>query len=121
MYNSQDISVRIKALAKSRGVQLKTMLAACNLGVNTLANMNNGRMPLSDCVARIADYLDCSVDYLLGRAEHTKKENAPATSESERLVSIYGTLGDFERGRLLGYAEALAATASSAGGSNEAI
>lgn len=69
MYISQEISARIKELAKVQGVQIKAMLSSCELGINTLANMNSGRMLSSDSLGKIADYLDCSVDFLLGRTD----------------------------------------------------
>ncbi len=70
MYAPADISSRIKQQAKMKKVAIKDMLASCELGINTLANMNSGRVPLADNLARIADYLDCSVDYLLGRTDN---------------------------------------------------
>lgn len=34
-----------------------------------MSNMRHDRMIAADSLARIADYLDCSVDYLLGRTD----------------------------------------------------
>ena len=46
------------------------MLSDCDLSVNTLSSMQSGGYyPRLEAIARIADYLDCSVDYLLGRTE----------------------------------------------------
>lgn len=67
MYDSNDIASRIKAVAKERGVSVRQMLADIGLGFNTMSNMKNGSTPKSENLAKIADYLDCSVDYLLGR------------------------------------------------------
>ena len=50
MYNSSNIAERIKATA-------------------TMSNMKTS-MPKADNIAKIADYLDCSVDYLLGRTDN---------------------------------------------------
>ena len=37
---------------------------------NTLSNMQSGGFfPRAETIVRIADYLDCSVDYLLGRTD----------------------------------------------------
>lgn len=69
MYNSQDIAGRIKTTAKSKGISLKKMLSDCGLGINTISQMSKGNDMLSKNLARIADYLDCSVDYLLGRTD----------------------------------------------------
>lgn len=69
MYNSSQVAERIKATAKSKGVSVKEVLSNAGLGFNTMANMKTS-MPKSDNLARIADYLDCSVDYLLGRTDN---------------------------------------------------
>lgn len=69
MYESAKVAETIKTIAKVRGIQLKDMLSSLNLNKNTLSNMYNGSMLKGDSLARIADYLDCSVDYLLGRTD----------------------------------------------------
>lgn len=69
MYNPPDIAMRIKSTAKERGVLLKTMLEEVGLGSNTMSHMRHGKMPAADTLARIADFLGCSVDYLLGRTD----------------------------------------------------
>ena len=70
LYNSLNIAELIKARSKSQGISLKDMLRELELGSNTLSHMRHGRMIASDSLARIADYLDCSVDYLLGRTDN---------------------------------------------------
>ena len=68
MYNSQKVADRIKELAKSRSIPLKQLLEAVGLGFNTMSNMKSS-MPKADNLAKIADYLNCSTDYLLGRTD----------------------------------------------------
>lgn len=70
MYNSQEIALRIKARAKEQGKSLGDMLSACELGINTISKMAKGTDVLTQNFAKIADYLDCSVDYLLGRTDN---------------------------------------------------
>lgn len=70
LYNSPDIVIMIKKQAKIKGIAIKDMLSNLGLGINTLSHMNHGRSLASDSLARIADYLDCSVDYLLGRTDN---------------------------------------------------
>ena len=70
MYNSQDISKRIKERAQQQGIALGQMLSSCELGINTISKMAKGTDILTQNFARIADYLDCSVDYLLGRTDN---------------------------------------------------
>ncbi len=71
MYESKSIAGRIKSRAKSQKVQINIMLAECGLSKNTLSSMlSGGSTPKSENLAHIADYLDCSVDYLLGRTDN---------------------------------------------------
>lgn len=70
MYKSLNIAESIKTRAKYKGISLKDMLSDLSLGSNTMSNMRHDKMIAADSLARIADYLDCSVDYLLGRTEN---------------------------------------------------
>ena len=69
MYNSQEIAYRIKLQAKKKGVPVSTLLSSCELGVNTVSKLSKGTDILSKNLAKISDFLDCSVDYLLGRTD----------------------------------------------------
>lgn len=82
MYISADIPDRIKALAKEQKIAIKTMLIDLNMGPNTMSNFKTS-MPKSDTLARIADYLGCSVDYLLGRTDNPKAHLTPVGFDFE--------------------------------------
>ena len=68
MYNSSKVADKIKEMAKLRGVSVRQVLINSTLNYNTMSAMRTS-MPKADNLARIADYLDCSVDYLLGRTD----------------------------------------------------
>ena len=70
LYKSLNIAEMIKSRAKEKNISLKTMLSDLSLGSNTMSNMRHDRMIAADSLARIADYLGCSVDYLLGRTDN---------------------------------------------------
>ncbi|MBR1444956.1 MAG: helix-turn-helix transcriptional regulator [Firmicutes bacterium] len=76
MYNSQEVAERIKQLAKTKNIPVKTLLQETDLGANTMSNMKTS-MPKADNLAKIADYLDCSVDYLLGRTDTVEVLDLP--------------------------------------------
>lgn len=80
MYNTQEIVQRIKTQLKSQGMTTSTMLAELGMGVNTLSEFAKGKQLSSVSLARIADYLDVSLDDLLGRTSHISyggiKENS---------------------------------------------
>ena len=68
MYNVQTTVSLIKALAKAKKVSIGKMLTDCNLNKNTLSSMQSrGSWPQANSLAKISDYLDCSMDYLMGR------------------------------------------------------
>lgn len=70
MYKTTITVERIKSTAKSKGIILKIMLEDCGLNKNTLSSMQSrGSWIQANNLAKIADYLDCSVDYLLGRTD----------------------------------------------------
>ena len=69
LYNSPIVANRIKIYAKSKNISLKDILDFCKLGSNTFSHMLHGKSIAFDSLAHIADYLDCSVDYLLGRTD----------------------------------------------------
>lgn len=69
-YTSHNLAISIKTQAKSKNISLKTMLEDLQLGSNTMSALYHGKSVAFDSLARIADYLDCSVDYLLGRTDN---------------------------------------------------
>lgn len=93
MYNSTNIAEKIKLYAKKSGIQLKIMLSNLNLNKNTMSNMYNGSMIKADSLAKIADYLGCSVDYLLGRTDdpcikvkNKKQLSLVSPAEAESII-----------------------------------
>lgn len=126
MYNSQEIANLIKKTAQEKQIQLKTMLADCGLGINLISQLANGQAITYLNLAKIADYLDCSVDYLLGRADTTNEINSHNTirgnnniigngnnigekpSEQETaLLDIFKKLDVIRKAQLLAYAAEL--------------
>lgn len=73
MYNSKIIKERINERRKSVGItNLETMLKELDIGKNTVWAMTDKKGIGCIALARIADRLDCSVDYLMGRTEDPK-------------------------------------------------
>lgn len=70
MYSTQEIAARIKKRIKDSGCSLKNMLSELELGINLISQLSKGQAISSITLARIADYLNCSVDYLLGRTDN---------------------------------------------------
>lgn len=62
-----NIANRIKELCDKKGISINKMLLECNAGERTFYNIKSGSAPSIDKIYRIANYLDCSIDYLVGR------------------------------------------------------
>ena len=75
MYTAQITIERIQKIIKLKGLVQKNVLADCGLSENTLKSMTDNRGMASFNLARIADYLDVSVDYLLGRTDEPELKN----------------------------------------------
>lgn len=69
MYDSTMIVKKIKHLLLDKGISARTMLSELGMGVNTLNQLECGRAMSYLSFANIADFLDVSVDYLLGRTD----------------------------------------------------
>jgi len=62
---------RIKALCAERGTAIKNLLEQTEINKSFIYDLEKrGKIPSADKFERIADYLDCSVDYLLGRTDN---------------------------------------------------
>ena len=70
MYAAQITKERVKSLCKNKKINMEQMLVECSLGVNAIRQINDAKGMASFSLAKIADYLDCSVDYLLGRTDN---------------------------------------------------
>lgn len=69
MYITQDIANRIKSTSKLKQVSMKELLSSCELNINAISEFSKGKHLSCISLGKIADYLDCSVDYLLGRTD----------------------------------------------------
>jgi len=66
MRNSQEMAILIKSELKKRKITTAEMLSSLELHRNVLVQLQNGSMPSADKLAKIAQYLELSTDYLLG-------------------------------------------------------
>lgn len=70
MYNLPLIEERIMSLAKPMGLSKNKLLLNAGLNKSIFDNFKKGQIPSVEKIHIIADYLDCSVDYLLGRTNN---------------------------------------------------
>lgn len=116
MYVQQEIAERIKKRAKSCNIVLKDVLKKAGTGVNFVSHLSKGQEVSYLTLAKIADELDCSVDYLLCRTENPDSHNTHigditvSPYEDRQLASIikiYEQLDDVGKAKLLVEADRL--------------
>lgn len=68
VFNTKDIALRIKQLCKDKKMSVKSVLEECSLNKSFIYDLEKrGNVPSIEAFYNLANYLDCSVDYLLGR------------------------------------------------------
>ena len=73
-YLSFDVALRIREVAKQNDIVLKQMFEEIGLSKGTMDNLRTS-MPKADNLAKIADYLNVSMDYLMGRTDDPNIKN----------------------------------------------
>lgn len=62
--------LRLKKLREDKGIMNKDFAKIMKVEPATITNWEKGnRFPKEDVLIKIADYFNCSIDYLLGRTE----------------------------------------------------
>lgn len=71
MYDTYKTAELIKQRLNEKHVSVSMMLSECGIRKSLIYDMEKRDWtPSADVFYRIADYLDCSVDYLLGRTDN---------------------------------------------------
>lgn len=100
----------IKELRLSKDMRQDDLAKILNTTRSTVSDWENKRTePSIDMLTKIADYFQCSVDYLLGRESEDGyiiigHDSPTEQSEIERL---YTQLDKYQQARVLGYIESL--------------
>ena len=105
MNNSQDIADKIKKQAKAKNLTMKEVLDGCSLNKNFVNNLANGKDVGYQSIVTLAEYLGCSVDYILG----TEQKNATPDEIRRGYLAKISLLSESQLDRLIGFLQALLA------------
>lgn len=87
-YSSRDIAERIADVARARKLTRAELLRRADLSTGYIDSLRAGKQPGAVSLARIADALDVSVDYLLGRTPSAASAAPAAPADSgERIAA----------------------------------
>ena len=95
---------RVKTVLISKGITQKTMLEDLNLGKNQFSYWNKtGSTPNGFTVEKIAEYLDVSVDYLIGKTDERKKPSPDLrlTEREKAILEIFRSLSEEKQDKLI--------------------
>ena len=70
MQDLQNIIEIIQQVCGGKNISVNKALTESGVGKDLIANMRKNQIPAMNKFADLADYLDCSVDYLLGRTDN---------------------------------------------------
>ena len=101
---------------QKQGTSPNAVCKAIGLSNAAATGWKNGTLPKADVLVKVADYLNVSVDYLLGRTmfhdlkqtvDEMKKKNAPDSEIKSVISDKVNQLSDSQLDRLQGYLDAL--------------
>lgn len=69
MYSNEIVKERIKKRAEEQGRSVRSILMNCQINTSYLAQLNGNKGITAAYLYKLADELDCSTDYLLGRSD----------------------------------------------------
>lgn len=76
---------RLSELCSEKKLTVSSLVQALHLSTSKVTAWKNGSIPKGDVLSDIADYLDCSVDYLLERTDFSNDENQRLCVHIEQL------------------------------------
>lgn len=94
-------------LCLQKNCKPNTVAKAIGLSTATATKWKNGAIPNGEALIKIADYLDCSVDYLLGRTETVNPPIPKDEGISDQIVNACRKLNEAGQERVALYAEDL--------------
>ncbi len=109
--------LRIKELRNECGLTQKDLAEKINTTSKSIwAYENNGAVPPLDVLSKLADFFNCSIDYLAGRSDDfgnitIKKEKSPTdnlSAEEKRILEDFKRLPRAERAQASEYVHYLA-------------
>ena len=113
-----DIGKNLKALRKESGLTQKELAERLKIGQATIACYENGqREPNITSLIAYADYFECALDFIVGRAddfgnvvikaENTKRGLGTLNNEEAAFIQKFRELNDDEKNKVNGYIDGL--------------
>lgn len=80
---------------QEKGITAYKVAKETGISQGQMNEYKNGKVtPTTENLIKIADYLECSIDFLLGRKEIYNKEQMELTKKEQELLDIFRQLND---------------------------
>ncbi|MCC8014074.1 MAG: hypothetical protein LIO87_02680 [Eubacterium sp.] len=109
MYNLQLVEDRILSIATDRGLSKNKISVEATGKKGFFDSLKVGKVPSIEKIHKVANYLNCSIDYLVGRtdapiiAEVPSIENSLSKDEN-RILDLFNSLSEDNKTVLIGEA-----------------
>jgi transcriptional regulator with XRE-family HTH domain len=102
MHTSLELSKLITRITKEKNVTIDGILRKCGLKSSLISNMKAGSMPAADKLAIIADYLNTTIGYLLGKTDDPSLPgSADEGPEVKYIRRNYNLMSQPERDKMM--------------------
>ena len=94
MNNLQSATI-IKQECSKRSISISKLLNDLNIRKSLIYDMEKrDSTPSIEVIYKIADYLECSTDYLLGRKEYDEYNNKTYSDTENKLIEFFRDLNE---------------------------
>ena len=95
----------LKRIRKEKNITQIRLSVAVEISQETISAYENGKaLPSAETLIKIADFLDVSIDYLLGRTDNPIV-NTTNNNEDSELLNIYHKLNKEQKKDIITYAK----------------
>lgn len=103
---------RLKSLMDEKQITAKQITQELHISKNSFTYWKqNGNIPRGDILEALANYFECSIDYLLCKTDIKKEQTAlneqPVSEEYKKLIELSSTLSEDEIRQVRQYVEFL--------------
>lgn len=99
------------SLCGSKGEKPNPVAKKIGISSATVTQWKNGSIPSGENLIKIADYFNCSIDYLLGRTDNPDGFTEPVSNsitisdQHKKLLSLFDTLDEYQQNKIMGMLE----------------
>ena len=105
---------RLKELRHEKQLTQKQLAEKLGVSQQVVGYYENGiNQPAPDMLIQIANFFECSIDYLLGRSDDfgnvtVQANGAQLSVDEQKLLDLFNTLSPTHKAQVLGYVQATA-------------